>query len=356
MGLTSLSSISNSEDRPMKQFATKFTIALAIFFIPVLFYYWVIIPNMSGDIGKLGMIPFGKDHEGLEVCWYQRIKNPDADVIDTNCPDSLKSYDIITIGDSFSQFNSNGYQQTLSSCMGCPVANFKSKSFSDVVEEYLILLNNDYIKNGQTVILESVERSFIGRFSNLKPFESYCEFLKTDSDNEDTYHHTPFLNSFFSWIRLSLGYKNPIQHFSLTKVCFTHKRFDSTLHIYNSKWIGDGDILWDNITDEQYEDASQNLKQIIEISEAKGVNLIIMVACDKYDAYEPWIKDNHDVNPTLGHIPQNRRIYSSRECLRNAIEHGTMDVYKLNNTHWSVVGADIVGNDLFEWALERGLL
>lgn len=340
----------------MKRFLLKSIIAFAIVFLPACYFRFFVVPNASGDIGRLGMIPFGKEEEGLDVAWYQRRTDNDAKVIEVYSPDSLRFFNLVTIGDSFSQFNENGYLFSLSQRLGYSVANFRRFPSIDLIENYLVLLNNGYFVEGQTVILESVERTFFARFSGLDSLEKYISVPDEVTNEGDAVSKKNFLNSYFSWIRLSLGYKNPIQHFSLTKVCFTHKRFDSTLHIYNSKWIGDGDILWDNITDEQYEDASQKLKQIIEISEAKGVNLIIMVACDKYDAYEPWIKDNHDVNPTLGHIPQNRRIYSSRECLRNAIEHGTMDVYKLNNTHWSVVGADIVGNDLFEWALERGLL
>jgi hypothetical protein len=42
--------------------------------------------------------------------------------------------------------------------------------------------------------------------------------------------------------------------------------------------------------------------------------------------------------------------------LRSAIERGTKDVYKLNDTHWSVVGADIIGDSIYETLDSLGYL
>lgn len=334
----------------MKKFLLKSIISFAIVFFPACYFRVFVSPNASGDIGRLGMIPFGKEYEGLEVSWYQRLSNDDAKVIEVHSPDSLRFFHLITIGDSFSQFNENGYQYSLSKCLGYPVANFRCFSSIDIIENYLFLLNNGYIVENQTVILESVERSFVTRFSSLDPFETYISvpnFNTNDSDSVSKEEN--FINKYFSWIRLSAGYRNPIQSFSLSKELFTHHKFSSTLHIYNSKRIGDGDMLWSSIDKNTYEQAKLNIEKVLSLSEDKGVSLIIMIASDKYDAYEPWIIDAHEENPTMSEIPNDRRIYISRDCLRNAIENGTKDVYKLNNTHWSVVGADIVGNDLYDY-------
>ena len=40
--------------------------------IPAGFYFFYIDNNESGDIGKLGMIPFGDEYDGLDVVWYNR--------------------------------------------------------------------------------------------------------------------------------------------------------------------------------------------------------------------------------------------------------------------------------------------
>lgn len=337
----------------MIKFTIKFLIAAALFFIPAIVFRFFVLNGTSGDLGELGMIPFGKENDGLEVGWYQRDMSPAAHVINVEDPDTLRCFSTVTVGDSFSQFGKNGYQYALSDRLGHPVANFRCYPSHDLLENYLILLNNGYFTGDQTVILECVERMLIYRFSEIGAPDSYQVLPRRDPPSDEEIPPKPFLNSYFSWIRLSLGFRNPIPHFSLTKDCFTHKRYARTLHVYNSEKAQDGDLLWEGLRPEAYEKAALNMKRILDYSEEKGVHLVLMVACDKYDAYEPWIQDAHAENPTLDHVPADRRIYVSRKCLREAIGKGIQDVYKLNNTHWSVVGADIVGNDLYEW-LEAG--
>ena len=346
----------------MKRFTIKFLAAAALFFIPAIVFRFHVADNTSGDIGELGMIPFGKEKERLGVSWYQRDMGPEAQVVDIYNPDELCRYSTVTIGDSFSQFGKNGYQQSLSNRLGSTVANFKCYPSYNVLNNYLILLNNGFFTDQQTVILECVERSLIGRFSRIHSLESDRPLpeRKTSVSSDEEFpspteeeSKKPFLNSFFSWIRLSVGYRNPIRQFPLTKACFTHDRFAQTLFVYNSEKARDGDLLWEGIRKETYEKAADNMKRLIDYSEQKGIHLIILIACDKYDAYEPWIKDAHKINPTLDHVPDDRRIYVSRGCLRDAIGQGIQDVYKVNDTHWSVVGADIVGNSLYDWMMTR---
>lgn len=339
----------------MIKFTIKFLAAAALFFIPAFVFQVFVINETSGDLGRLGMIPFGKENDGLDVSWYHRNIGPTANVVNIEDPAALSSFSTITIGDSFSQFGKNGYQYSLSDRLDSTVANFICYPSLNPLINYLILLNNGYFTEGQTVILESVERRLVKRFGRVGPLNSYRTLPKREQNAEKEQvtsgkqSQRPFLNLYFSWIRLSLGYRNPIRHFSLTKDCFTHERFSRTLHVYNSEKANDGDLMWERNSREAYEKTATNMKEILDYSEKKGINLIILVACDKYDAYEPWIKDVHLENPTLDNVPVNGRIFVTRECLRNAIDKGTKDVYKVNNTHWSVVGADIVGNSLYEW-------
>lgn len=247
----------------------------------------------------------------------------------------------------------------MSNRLGCTVANFRCYPSHNILENYLILLNNGYLTSDQTVILECVERSLIRRFSRFNesnPFESYQDLPEREVLYSEETPHKPFLNLYFSWIRLSIGYQNPVRRFSLAMDCFTHKWFSHTLYIYNSKKARDGDLLWEGISVDKKKRAANNIKKMIDYSEKKGINLIILIACDKYDAYEPWIKNNHPKNPTLDNLPTDRRVFNSRECLRNAIGKGIKDVYKLNNTHWSVVGADIIGNNIYECIMANNLL
>ena len=332
----------------MRRFILKFIIVSLIVLIPAGYFRFYVIKSVSGDIGKLGIIPYGAEYEGLDVSWYERDSSLYGEVLDVYERDSLKYFQVITIGDSFSQFNKMGYQYALSVKLKYPIANFKSPDYLDVANSYMALINGGYLRAGQVVIVESVERSLIGRFSNVDTLKKFKPPHLVLSDKRENNRVVPFLNRYFSWIRLKCNYKCPITKYKLSKDCFTHSRFSRTLHVYNSVQDDDGDLLWQNLSEDVFARAIRNMENIIDISTRKGINLIILIATDKYDAYEPWISTTHQKNTTLNKIPHNRCIFDSRPVLRNAIESGIKDVYKLNNTHWSIIGADIIGASLYK--------
>ena len=338
----------------MKKFLIKFLAVTLAFFIPAAYFHFDVVPNISGDMGKLAMIPFGKEYSDMNVPGYERPHIENANVRDVYTPDSLGQYPIVSIGDSFSQFGESGYQWMFSSMIEMPVANFRYDGELDIMDSYVALLNGGFLHHGQTVVLESVERSFANRFCNIDLDAEFRDQIAVTKKTAKAAE--PFLNRFFMWIRLSLGIKNPIQSFHLKKPCFTHSSYSDKLYIYNSREIQDGDLLWESTAYEKYANMNDNLDSLINLSVQKGINLVILIATDKYDAYSPWIKEDHEDNPTLSLINPNPRIFSPRESLREAIGNDVPDVYKHNDTHWSVIGADITARSLYAWMEENGIL
>ena len=109
-------------------------------------------------------------------------------------------------------------------------------------------------------------------------------------------------------------------------------------------------------TDDEYSKVANNLNKLFELAKERKISLLILIAADKYDTYSIWISDEHDDNPTFSRIPNNPNVFITKYCLQDAISNDVMDVYKLNDTHWSVIGADIVADALFLMMNERGLL
>ena len=105
--------------------------------------------------------------------------------------------------------------------------------------------------------------------------------------------------------------------------------------------------MWKHTPDVWYSEAQEQLDSLISVSQKQGLRLILLIAADKYDSYEPWIKDRHASNPTLDQMRFPNQVFNSRDCLRETIGSGTLDVYKLNNTHWSALGADLVADALY---------
>lgn len=84
-----------------------------------------------------------------------------------------------------------------------------------------------------------------------------------------------------------------------------------------------------------------------------GINLVVLIATDRYDAYEPWIEGGHKYNPTLDKMPSDSHVFNTKPLLQEMIRNDVLDVYKINNTHWSLVGADAVADSLYSWMQSR---
>lgn len=343
----------------MKRFLPKFLLVCLLFFLPAAYYQYRVIPALSGDLGWLGQIPFGAQYEGLGLDGYERPFLEQALVLQVPEPDSLYAYPYITVGDSFSQQGQNGYQPRLSYLLGAPVANVPCPGSMSPFDLFTALLQADALHPGQTVIIENVERSLLGRLSHIDWQARYSpepEPAAKPAGKKKATAKEPFLNRYLSWLRLSAGFHNPVTRFRLQKPLFTHPRFASTLHVYNSPSIQDGDLMWSHIPDVWYPEAQEQLDSLISVSQAHGIQMILLIAADKYDSYEPWIQSRHVPNPTLEQMQFPRQVFNSRDCLRKIIGRGALDVYKLNNTHWSALGADMVADTLYAKMKDLGYL
>lgn len=145
----------------MKTFLPKFLTLFILIFIVLGFYTYSIEPKLSGGLGQLGKIPFGIEYNNLS----SGRKNALTDVHFEECrhPDSIENFPIVNIGDSFSLCDEYGYLNYFGAMCPARVGNIFRKKFNDPIDDYIALLNNGYFHEGQTVILESVERLFLWR-------------------------------------------------------------------------------------------------------------------------------------------------------------------------------------------------
>lgn len=318
----------------MKPFLIKFLIFFSLFYISAAYFHFYVTNQISGDIGELGMIPFGHEREGLDVASYQRSGIADAHVTEVVQPDVLASYSVVTIGDSFSHKEKLGYQWKLSSLMCDSIANFllgKHDPFKCAIQ----LINSDLIRPGQTLIIETAERNLVERLLVLDTTLTWSPAPTTSSGNAPA-----FIDNYLSWIRLSLGYDNPIHRFKLSHECFLNPKYPKTLYVYSGEF--DGDFLFKNFSEQTYSSAAIRLRQFIEFGQSRGIRIFVLIATDKYDAYEPFISREHDINPTLVYFQGIDGVYDPKRDIQEAIKNGTMEFYKQNDTHWSVIGADLV--------------
>ena len=327
----------------MRRFLPKFCL-LFVLFGGFLGYYWYHVqPNISGDLGRMGKIPFGKLYSNYHVVGYEKDYD-NAVVEQVFVPDSCGVYSILTIGDSFSRFHGNGYQMKLSALSRQTIGN-ASLTLQNPIQSFVSLMNAGFLPSGQTVVVENVERTLIDHLNGID-FESPNGFAFLDRKRETQDDETCLLG-LFSWIRLRLGFENPVTSFSLKKACFSHPRYASTLFILNERQYQDGDLFWTKYTKKDFEKARENLMRIDSLATLHGIRFYFLIAPDKYDVYEPWIKGNHADNPTLGYFEDEGWILNPKSFLRQLIEEDVKEVYMCNDTHWSEKGADLVADYIY---------
>lgn len=324
----------------MKRFLIKFLILFAIIDGCLGISEWYIKPNLSGDIGELGQIPFGKAYNDSILRISQRAET----LVTDYAPEAEITDSVLVIGDSFSLHGMYGFSQYVGENLNCHILNIR-KHLQVPEQSFIQLVNTHRIPEGSLVIVESGERGMTKRLSGLN-FSDTTAFnitpYKSDKSNSD------LLSNTIMWLLKSAGIKQPIHCFRTHRDLFSHPTIHNEIYVYDSPWDNDGDFRFVNLTEADYDSARKNLHELKALADAHHIRLLYLVATDKYDAYEPFIEDAPMRNPTLDHLPDEEWIVNTKPLLQTAINAGVKDVYYLNDTHWSPVGAQIAGNEVAE--------
>ena len=332
----------------MKRFLLKFIVLFILLDGYIAWYAITVYPNLCGEMDNLGQIPFGSEYTLRMDSVYPIndifIQNIYADQID-----STPAKAIYTIGDSFSAQDKLGYQQFLGESLGDTIYNILHHFEISAEDLFCQLINSGLISPGSTVIVESVERSMIKRLCEIKLDGQLSQEPPQRITNGNG--KMDLLNGAASKIRMTLGYKNPIVRYKTSIDLFSHSTIHNELYIFNSKWDSyeygqDGDLLFQNIDSQAYDIAFSNLYRLKELAHAKNIRFMYLIAADKYDVYEPFINKKHPRNPTLDNCPDEPWVVNTKPILQEKAHQGIKDIYRINDTHWSPIGAKLVANYL----------
>ncbi len=335
----------------MKRFINKIAIASiitsilgAIFMLPC-FY---ILPYQTGDLGRLGGIPFGPYDTIFKVPDFLYTEN----IMDY---ESLKNVEILTIGDSFSQGYQIGYQNFLGRYLNKKVSNFRVDGFNSI-QTAAALIEKNKIPNCKVLIIESVERLLLNDLGKGKSFNDniwsriIISGIPSIIHKEDTIIRSSDLN----FIKLTSYYKNkfkilqPYRKFDLSAPLFTAGEYSDKLFIY-AKRLDYNDLQYTNISDQEIQNSQRTLNEIQTLGECHNIQIIFLVAADKYDMYYDFIKNNpYPINPTFSYFSDFDTTFfiNTKNILLPYLKNGEKDIYRVNDTHWSVKAAEIIGNHL----------
>ena len=330
----------------MKRFCIKFIALFIAIDGFLLFYILAVYPQLSGDMGFTGQIPFGRTYIDSLQTLYDK---PEVRVSTLKKGEKINR-PVVCFGDSFSRFRKYGYLQVVGEMLDADIQDINYDLSPE--QTFVQYANNELIPPHTTVILESVERSFVDRLLKLRlddttfPENNREQFVMAENENPNPPRAT--LGSAINYLRKRLHINQPIQCYPTSADLFTHSSRHNRLYIYDSpgKWDNEGDLRFVDKTGVNYELANQQLYALHQLAEAHQLTLIYVVAADKYDVYEPFIVPEHPRNPSLDALPEENWIVNTKPILQSQVYQGVKDIYYINDTHWSPVGAQIVGEEI----------
>ncbi|MBO4250768.1 MAG: hypothetical protein J5884_05870 [Paludibacteraceae bacterium] len=330
----------------MKRFCIKFIALFIAIDSFLLFYILAVYPHLSGDMGFTGQIPFGQRYIDSLQTLYDKLE---LRVSTLKKGDSIRQ-PVVCFGDSFSRFRKYGYLQVVGEMLDTDIQDINYDLSPE--QTFVQYANNELIPPRTMVILESVERSFVDRLLQLRldnttfPENNREQFVMAENENPNPPRAT--LGSAINYLRKRLHIKQPIHCYPTSADLFTHSSRHNQLYIYDSpgKWDNEGDLRFVDKTGVNYEQVNQQLYALHQLAEAHQLTLVYVVAADKYDVYEPFIVHEHPRNPTLDALPEEDWIVNTKPILQSQVYQGVKDIYYINDTHWSPVGAQIVGEEI----------
>lgn len=295
-------------------------------------------------IGDLGRMSYLKSSFSLRK--YEQYSLPKRH---TNY-DENKSIDILIIGDSFSNGRGKGtnrfYQDYLATNYSLNIVNIQPSS-KGFIETVLLLINSGKLKelNPKAIILESIERSSIQRFSkeidwNIQENNDYIYNLLNSRWREKS-QDVKFINNLnYNTILYNILYKYDDNAFfskvyiaDLSKELFSCDDKARLLFYY-------GDLKNISLSNKKsIKLLNNNLNKLQDLLKTFNIKLYFMPAVDKYNLYSKYIKNNKYPMSTFFELLRNEekryRLIDTKKIFRKMIGNNVEDVYYSDDTHWS---------------------
>ncbi|MGL5963134.1 MAG: alginate O-acetyltransferase AlgX-related protein [Fusobacteriaceae bacterium] len=336
----------------------NFLISLIISILLITGLNYIIYINYNseytGDIGNLAKIDFGKKYNQL---FKYELEN-EKYYVDYNS--NIDTYDIITIGDSFSQQQENGYQNHLSKLSNKKIMNLQRLPSKEPEQTAFILLNSGYFDKVKTkyLIIESVERAFLPRGIAININEKdNLEKIELDYQNLEKTHKKNIKDNSFNFFNLS-NFKFLVNKilYKINDRAFYTKIYKKTLKVPMFS-LREKELYFysDDLKNLKYNTkdnmslTNENLNILNQKLTEKGIQLVVMPAINKYTFYQDYITDDKIKKSYFfeeySKENKNYMFINTKDILvKSLLEE--KDIFYLNDTHWSYKAAIKVAENL----------
>jgi hypothetical protein len=344
----------------------KFIIKSILFTLPFTFIYILntfLYNQREGALVRLGYLYLNPSPKSIITSQYNLSKRYTL-LSEINLKEK-EHFDMITIGDSFSEQDSLGYKNFIGN-NGLKVLHIdRFISGSNPIQTLINLLNSKFFDNvsADYIVLQIVERSFNARINGI----DFQRTINIDSlSNQMSRHIEPIPKydlQFFSDATIKVPITN-IQYIFQPKPMFskTYKYTSISNNLFSNE---PKELLFyqADIDNMKIKNDSLNIIRFIEVIERVNekvakhkMKLIMLVSPDKYDLYFNHIMDNKHLTKPLffqfyEQFGKNYISVESFKILRGKLESES-DIYFYDDSHWSPIGAKAVADEILEIIVE----
>ena len=332
----------------------RFIIKSGCFVLPFVFSY--VASCIFGSIEKGDLIRTGYliDKTSSYRSVFENDFSRDICYMQLSDVTNQREFDILTIGDSFSQQKGYGYQNYLSK-----EENIKVLHYDEIGNPMQILYN---VVNGDIldrikvkyVIIESVERHFTNRidhidrvrFTNLEDFkknDTYKTYTNTSSKLlPNSTVKFPLFN--FMYLLNDRAFLSGVYQTNITKDFFSTGDKKLLFHIEDIAG------LLSNNNEEKVSLLNEELNSLSLKLGEKGIKLIVLPCPDKYDIYYEYIENKKKYPEPLffSHMSKQQKHYlyiDAKKIIKDALKD-YRDIYFFDDTHWSPIASKLIAREI----------
>lgn len=271
--------------------------------------------------------------------------------------------DLLTIGDSFSNSLDIPYQKFIGEKNNIKVLNIsKLENTENYLETIYLLLNTGFLeeKKVKYILIESVQRQVIKRFlkkidisintekdiSNLIKNSKVIYSKKSNSDISfiNNLNFNAFLysvlyrfddNAFFSKVYINTLNKNMFSNLLMNNILLFYRDDIKNLYMEESNNI----IKINN-----------QLNKLSLTLEMKNIQLIFMPAVNKLNLYYEYLEEKKYPKSYFFEefrvLKKNYQFIDTKKILKEEIKNGTLDIFYLDDTHWSYKASEAIINKI----------
>lgn len=344
----------------------KFLVKTGYFIIPFMCLHVMnnyVYNQNEGDLVRLGYL-YKNPSSKSEVSKLFSLPKQYTLVSELNF-NQKSTFDIMTIGDSFSEQDSLGYKNFLAN-EDVSVLHLDHFLSNNPIQKLIELVNGDFFDSIQTnyVVLQSVERGFIQRCETINYSDSE-HWTTIQSETKKYKEKTPKRKvDFFSNATLKIPWINLQYYFNdKPEASKTYKVATNTDNLFTGN---PKDLLFyqDDYNTMSYKNDSlkaissnQVINRINDLLQKKNIQLILLISPDKYDIYHPYIKDKQNYTKPMffknyARLNKEYLYINSFEILSTEIG-AQKDLYYYDDTHWSPKSANIIANEIKKKMLKQ---